>query len=216
MPGQVDYTGCRFGKLTVTKQVESRLEGGRMRFVWLCRCDCGNMSKVVSTNLNINGTKSCGCGKVAACKARTVHGMSGTRIHKTWKKMRERCLNPNCKEHKDYGGRGIKICRRWESFKNFAADMGEHPGPGYSIERKNVNGNYCPSNCVWLHRTLQNRNRRDTIRFTFRGVTKTIFEWSDKTGISVQNLKARVYRGWSIRKTLTTPKLKTWSRQPKN
>ena len=79
--------------------------------------------------------------------------------------MRTRCLNPNVKEFKHYGGRGIKICERWNYFENFLADMGPRP-EGYSIERLNVNGNYEPDNCVWipLADQVKNRRPRQTIR----------------------------------------------------
>ena len=73
--------------------------------------------------------------------------------------MRRRCNNPNHLRFKDYGGRGIKVCKRWDLFENFLADMGRRP-KGYSIERINVNGNYTPSNCKWIPKRDQSKNRR--------------------------------------------------------
>lgn len=77
-----------------------------------------------------------------------------------WKHMRGRCLRVSHQDFKYYGGRGIKVCRRWESFANFIADMGPRPGPGYSIERRKNDGDYTPKNCYWATRREQGRNTR--------------------------------------------------------
>lgn len=77
-----------------------------------------------------------------------------------WKHMRGRCHRPKHQDYKYYGARGIKVCRRWDIFTNFVEDMGPRPGPGYSIDRRNNNGNYTPSNCYWATRREQGRNTR--------------------------------------------------------
>ena len=99
---------------------------------------------------------------------RRVHGEAGsgkwgrhTLEYTSWSGALNRCYNPKCKKFDIYGGRGIKMCRRWRrSYLNFLADMGRKPSPKYSLERKNVNGNYSPSNCKWATASEQMRNRR--------------------------------------------------------
>lgn len=90
------------------------------------------------------------------------HGYAGTREHATWLDMRNRCRNPDAHNYARYGGRGIKVCERWDLFENFLADMGERPGKGYSIERRNNDGDYEPSNCKWATRFEQARNKCNT------------------------------------------------------
>jgi|ERR1035437_314447 hypothetical protein len=84
------------------------------------------------------------------------------RLYVAWLNMRERCNNPNGAKYSYYGGRGIRVCKRWGSYAAFAADMGPHPGNSLTLDRKNTNGNYCKSNCRWATRKTQSRNRRST------------------------------------------------------
>ena len=89
-----------------------------------------------------------------------THGLSSTPTYLIWKGMRQRCYTPTCVGYENYGGRGITICDRWSNYQLFLEDMGERPGPEFSIEREDNDGNYEPSNCVWATRTTQSRNRR--------------------------------------------------------
>lgn len=154
-----DLTGRRFGLLKVIKFVRVQ---GQASF-WKCRCDCGKMTIVRSYHLNNGHTKSCGCFSQDN-PAHLRHGHTRNRRHSSeymaWSSMKTRCLNPNNKRWKDYGGRGITICTRWlESFEAFFADMGPKPSRRHSIDRKNNNGNYNKRNCRWATPEQQNRNR---------------------------------------------------------
>jgi hypothetical protein len=118
--------------------------------------------------------------------------------------MKRRCENPRSHAYGDYGGRGIKVCDRWKTFENFISDMGERP-EGMTLERIDVNGNYTPENCRWATTLEQNGNRRTRRLLTLRGKTQSMTEWARETGIDVNVINARLRRGWSDEKTLTTP-----------
>jgi hypothetical protein len=132
------------------------------------------------------------------------HGMFGTSTHTVWRKMLERCAKPYCADFPRYGGRGIAVCERWHDFKNFFADMGERPD-GLTLDRIDVNGNYEPSNCRWVDRTTQNRNRRDNVLLTHNGITAPIAEWAERIGMKKGSLWHRINAGWPVEKALSTP-----------
>lgn len=163
MPAFIDMTGQRFGRLTAVTAIEQDRRNRIWR--WLCRCDCGETTIVYGTNLRRGTSRSCGCWQREAASIRnTVHGANkpGKRTveYETWQRMLDRCYNPRCKDFKNYGGRGIEVCERWHDFVNFLADMGLRPAGKYSIERVNNDGNYEPSNCIWLLQSEQPKNQR--------------------------------------------------------
>ena len=106
-------------------------------------------------------------------------------LYDTWCNMRQRCNNPNHRNYYRYGGRGIKVCERWDSFENFVADMGPRP-EGMTLERENNDLDYCPSNCVWATSDDQSRNRCTNTYFTFEDTTMCSTDWSHALGISHQ------------------------------
>lgn len=148
----------RYGLWTIVKQIQT----GKHK-KWIAECNCGTVKEVFLENLVRGKSTSCGCHRnVITAQRSTTHGLSGnTPTYRSWAHMKGRCINPNDTAYSNYGGRGIKVCDRWLDFHNFLTDMGECP-KGYSIERKNVNGNYDPENCVWLERRFQARNTRAT------------------------------------------------------
>ena len=161
MPKARDLTGWKFGRLTAVARQGWIVRSGTRFRLWLCVCECGTEVVAATGSLTSGNTQSCGCRKAGMARARlTSHGASKTVIYRLWRSMIARCGNPKKACYKDYGRRGITVCTRWlESFEQFRSDMGERP-PGGSIERKDNDGNYEPGNCVWLSRSLQNRNQR--------------------------------------------------------
>ncbi|MFI5113494.1 MAG: hypothetical protein ACHP7J_00015 [Terriglobales bacterium] len=119
---------------------------------------------------------------------------------------RYRCTNVNSPDYPDYSGSGVKVCERWLVFENFLADMGPRPSPQHSLDRfPNQNGDYEPGNCRWATIKEQNRNRKSNRPLTLNGETKLIIEWSELLGMSKNTIRARLERGWSVERTLTTP-----------
>lgn len=197
-----DITGLVSGRLTAL-----RLAGVvRQQAQWLCNCSCGKTCVVPMRSLVSGRGKSCGCLRRELQIARNhKHGMTNTPEHGIWKNMKTRCFNKHSAAYKNYGGRGITICERWMTFANFIADMGLRPSPQHMIERKDNDGNYEPSNCVWAVRQEQNSNRRNNVNIEYQGETLTAEEWSRRTGYEPTMIIWRWRRGWSAKDTLTVP-----------
>lgn len=209
----VDLTGKKFGRLIVIKKV------GKNKFnnvLWECQCNCGNKKVTISTNL-INGIcKSCGC--LHKEGNRKKHNMSNTRIYNTWHNMIERCYNKKCNEFKNYGGRGIKVYKYWqtknngfENFYNWA--IKNNYNDNLTIDRINNNGNYTPKNCRWVTMKEQANNRSNNLYIEYKGNKKTLKEWSNELGISYNCLRHRLYRNWTIEKALTEPENKQYNKK---
>ena len=124
---------------------------------------------------------------------RKKHGMARTRVNHIWRQMRYRCSSPNAPEYKNYGGRGIKVCKRWDSFENFFEDMGVPEGR-LTLDRIDNNGNYEPSNCQWTTYKIQLNNRRDSNNVTAFGRTQTVTQWAEEYNLPVTTLRNRLFR----------------------
>lgn len=155
-----NLTGQAFGYLVALEDAGRSDNGSR---VWKCQCVCGKYVEIRAGSLTYGTTKSCGCmkGKLKVASSDKHHGHAGksrSYTYNTWRAMRARCLEINHAKYPQYGGKGIKICERWEKFSNFLEDMGERP-LGKTLDRLDGNGNYEPSNCRWATPTEQNANR---------------------------------------------------------
>lgn len=199
-----NLTGKRFGRLIAIK-FAGKDKWNNIR--WLCQCDCGNKKIVQRGHLASGHTKSCGCWMRDRL---TIHGYSKRckkdRTHQIWESMIKRCTKPNHQSWKHYGGRKITVCKQWlNSFENFLKDMGKAP-KGLQLDRINNNKGYYPKNCRWTTKQEQARNRRNNRLITYNGKTRTMIEWSEKTGIAYNVLVARISRyKWSPEKALTIP-----------
>ena len=189
-PNDEKWVGQKFGKLTVRGAVWN----GR-RWLWECDCDCGGKT-VAYPNLLIRGKqKSCACGKsVTFHNMHLKHGEAGTKLHGIWKGMRNRCGRNTHSEH--YGDRGISVCREWDDytvFKEWALSNGY--ADGLTIERRDVNGDYCPENCCWVTQEEQTRNTRRNIIVEHNGRKAPVSVWCDELEINRSTVYTRISKG---------------------
>lgn len=127
-------------------------------------------------------------------------------LYETWLSMRQRCTNPRKRAYQYYGGRGIFVCVRWNSFRNFLIDMEASYRVGLELERKDNDGPYCAENCRWATRKEQSNNSRNNRRITFDGQCLTLTQWANRLGAKTGLLNDRIDRlGWPIALALTTP-----------
>lgn len=192
--------------------------------IWLCRCRCGNVRRVIAQNLVNGGSKSCGCLHseiiVARNKARTAHGMGGTSKYDVWQGMLRRCSDLG---NKNYGARGIKVCSFIAQHPSHIEKVaGERPRLNrkreFSIDRIDNNGNYSCGSCVeclkmkwpmnlrWVTQKVQCRNFRKNRLITIKGITKCLAEWCELSGLKYGTILMRIKLGWesdSLLKPLT-------------
>ena len=197
-------TGDRFGRLIVKDGVPIR-KGREKYFTVLC--DCGNSKLVPKCGLTGGRTTSCGCYlKELVTAIRTTHGKSKSPIYAVWNMMKQRCNLPTNLHYADYGGRGIKVSSEWEVFENFYKDMGDPPFKGATIERRDSNQGYCKENVYWATRVEQANNKRNSVRFEFRGEQLSLRQIAGKVGMNFHTLSSRVYnQGLSLGDAVSTP-----------
>lgn len=204
-----NLVGQRFGKLTV---IERAACDGHGRSRWIAVCDCGSEPRDYDQyTLLSKHSASCGCTIVPS---HTTHGWirDCPSEYKAWWSLIRRCTDPEDEGYHRYGGRGISVCDRWlgeHGVAQFIADMGLRPGRGYSIERKNNNGNYEPTNCVWATAKQQANNRRTTVFVTIDGISRPASYYYERIGLTARAFHMRRYHGWSDEKAATTqPRVK--------
>jgi hypothetical protein len=189
-----DYVGCVIGRWTVLGYASG---GHHPR--WLCRCICGTEKTVIRDELVKGASQSCGCSLL-------THGKTLTPEYRVWTNMIQRCENPSQEAYKNYGARGIIVCKRWrESFEAFLADMGPRPSPEHSLERVRNDGDYVPANCKWATNAEQNSNRRNSVFLEYQGERLHLAEWARRKGMSEASLAGRLRRGWSVAEAIERP-----------
>lgn len=205
---QIDIEGQRFGRLLVLKREGTR-NGNKL---YLCQCDCGNLTHQRSDHIRAGRSKSCGCfrNEDAGRRART-HGKSGHSIYNRYHHMLKRCYEPSCPEYRWYGACGVTVCDRWNPakggcFENFYLDMGEPPTPKHELDKDLGGGKlYSPETCRWLTPRENKRVKRGLKLVTYNGKTQCVAAWAEDVGLSTNALSWRLRSGWAVERALSEP-----------
>lgn len=202
-----DLTGQKFGRWTVN-HFDGRIARGMA--VWSCTCECGEIRKIPASRLLTGHSKSCGC---LSQERKTIHGMQATKIYTVWENVIQRCNNPRHPSYKNYGGRGIRVCERWLSAKNFIEDMLPTYQPGLTLDRIDNEGDYEPANCAWRSRREQSNNTRTNRWIEFNGERLTMSQWSKKLGINHQTIHDRLKKRLPLEMVLSPANLSNPNRR---
>lgn len=203
------HIGEKHGRLTIMRVA------GKNKYnhvLYECLCECGNLAIIEATCVKRNKTKSCGClQKEKTKESSTIHGLTNTRIHRIWAAMISRCENQNNNRYYVYGSKGISVCQEWRN--DFVQFYDWSMKNGYSdelsIDRIDVNGNYCPDNCRWATREVQMNNRSNNRNITYNGTTRTLKQWSEYFGFNYKYFHEVMSKNdWDIEKVLNIPYFK--------
>ena len=198
-----DLTGNKFGKWFVLNQSLKETYGDAY---WTCECECGTKKDVLGRSLKSGKSSSCGCARKESLSdgAKHGHNRAGKRTptYQTWSDMKRRCSDAKHKSYSIYGGKGIKVCDRWEVFSNFLEDMGDRP-EGKTLDRIDSKGDYCADNCKWSTPKEQARNMRSNHYIEYDGKRMIITDWAEYLGIKEGTIRARLSRGWSDERALS-------------
>lgn len=183
----------RYGKLLVI----NRAPNVKTTAAWECMCDCGNIIVTTGARLRNGTVKSCGCLiKEILVIRNTKHGNAvrkkSSKEYISWEAMNSRCNSSSNSAYNRYGGRGIKVCERWQTFSNFLQDMGKCPDE-YTLDRSDVNGDYDPNNCKWASNLEQANNTRKNIKVIDKdGSQLTLSQLATKYNVPYSYLHYRV------------------------
>lgn len=204
MAKSLDQVGKTFERLTVISRADNDRHGNSR---WLCRCQCG-CEKIVRGSHQVSGnTQSCGClDREMVIAMNYKHGMWKTRLYNIWKKMKDRCYNPNANNYRYYGGKGVKVCEEWHSFQPFYEwAMANGYADNLSIDRISGFGNYEPNNCRWATVKEQNNNTSKNVYITIGKETRTVSGWAEETGTHRNTILTRMRNGMSPEAAVLTP-----------
>lgn len=210
-----NLVGMVFGKLTVVEKSDDYIKpSGEHIPMWKCKCECGNECVKNQYNLLEGYTHSCGCLRIEnAVKAHIKHGEAHDRLYNVWSNIKKRCYDTEVPDYKNYGARGIKVCDEWinsyENFRDWALKNGyqsDAPRGEYTIERIDVNGNYCPENCTWANMKEQGNNKRNNRIITINDTSLTVPQWAECMGVTPRLIHCRLHRGWSEYDAVMIPK----------
>ena len=206
------WLGKKYNSLTVI--AFERVKRGRTTsWNWIVRCDCGTLKSVSPYRVLNGNTVSCGCHRSRQTveynkKAKVKHNGRNTRLYHIWHGMKQRCFSSYSHDYKNYGGRGITVYEEWKNdfslFRDWSLENGY--SDSLSIDRIDVNGNYCPENCRWVDNKTQNRNRTTCVDVEYNGEKYNIAELAEMVGMNYGTLYNRImHYGWSVDKAVNTP-----------
>lgn len=190
-----------FIKLAYRKEI-----GGTYKYWGVYKCYCGNEVIANKSNVNNGNTRTCGCYR-RTCIIYSTHNMRHNPAYNVWMAIKQRCYNPNVAGYKYWGGKGIRMAKRWvSSFPNFLSDMGPRPSKLHSIDRVDSAGHYVKSNCVWATATSQARHRSNTVMVTYEGVCKPLSKWCEELELPYVRIYGRIhYQKWSVEDAFNKP-----------
>lgn len=210
-----DLAGMTFGSLTALERTDERL--GRGYVVWLCRCSCGQEVAVSSDRLRSGSRKACGINGHFWRKRPDPSSPSNRPEHRHWRKMIDRCTNPNAVQYPRYGGAGISVSPKWlgpDGFQNFLADLGPRPSARHTLDRHpDCRGDYEPGNVRWATSKEQARNTTRSVYVEHEGKRVLLVDLVDRLGLTRETIYGRLRIGWPLDEALTEPVRKYRRRQ---
>ena len=213
----IDLVGKRFSRLTVI--CKSNIKKKYHATYWTCKCDCGKIKDIYGGSLRQKKTHSCGCLIAESNTLSAKHNMCKTSFYHTWAGIKERTTNKKQDSYKNYGGRGIKLCKKWYDFLEFKNDMytsylyhvKKFGKKNTKIERIDNDDGYNNKNCKWATNHEQARNQRTNVYIEFNNERMILEDWANRININSSSLCNRLKKlNWTIEKALTTPSRGNW------